>query len=532
VIGETLFIRHVVTVGAGAGVDVVGGPGAHVALADGGPGPDRLTAATVTYAGRSEGVAVADGGTGDDGGPLDGPAGARDTVSAPEVVGTAGADRLIGGSGPETLHGGGGPDLLDGRGDGDLLHGGDGDDVVVARDGAEELVQCGAGEDVGQFDDLDVGNACETIDRGRPEPVALAPAEVSAGRALLRGTVDPNLVVTRYRFEVGATGATPAVTEWVDLAATDGPVAVERALLGLEPGTAYTVRVVAENAVGTVASPPVAFSTPLATGAPVVHTDVPEQVSATSARLVGTVTPSGAATRWSFELGTTQAFGMTLPAGGADAGDGRDEVLVEQAVTGLVAGTRYFVRLVATNRHGTVRGATRSFVAEDPAPGPTGATGATGATGSTGATGATGSTGATGATGATGTATTAPAGRDGAQGPAGPPGPAGPAGTAGAAGPPGPAGRDGAPGRDAKVTCVVSRKKGAPRVTCTVRAASAARLAAVVRVAGRRLPIRARFDRRGVLRLTRVPAGARRVTVTVRDRRGRAVVTELVLPRR
>ncbi|MGA8113583.1 MAG: hypothetical protein WCA46_07980, partial [Actinocatenispora sp.] len=77
---------------------------------------------------------------------------------------------------------------------------------------------------------------------------------------------------------------------------------------------------------------------------------------------------------------------------------------------------------------------------EEPQTGPAGPKGDTGSAGATGATGAKGETGATGAKGATGA--TGPKGNTGPQGPA---------------------------GRDAKVTCKVTRSRGAQHVTCSVK---------------------------------------------------------------
>ena len=113
--------------------------------------------------------------------------------------------------------------------------------------------------------------------------------------------------------------------------------------------------------------------------------------------------------------------------------------------------------------------------------GPTGATGATGATGGTGATGATGATGTNGLTGATGvtgaTGGTGPIGVTGSTGPAGPTGapgvtgaigPTGATGAQGATGEPGPQGKT---GRDALISCRVTRtrKTKSLKVICTLK---------------------------------------------------------------
>jgi len=116
--------------------------------------------------------------------------------------------------------------------------------------------------------------------------------------------------------------------------------------------------------------------------------------------------------------------------------------------------------------------------------GPTGATGATGGTGATGATGATGTNGLTGATGVTGaTGGTGPIGVTGSTGPAGPTGASGATGAVGptgALGPTGPTGAQGVPGqrgpqgktgRDALISCRVTRtrKTKSLKVICTLK---------------------------------------------------------------
>ena len=64
----------------------------------------------------------------------------------------------------------------------------------------------------------------------------------------------------------------------------------------------------ATNAAGTTAGPVVAFTTGPG-GPPVVTTGAASSVTATSAMLNGTVNPNGAQTAYTFEYGTTNAFG-------------------------------------------------------------------------------------------------------------------------------------------------------------------------------------------------------------------------------
>jgi hypothetical protein len=90
-------------------------------------------------------------------------------------------------------------------------------------------------------------------------------------------------------------------------------------------------------------------------------------VTRTTATLQGTVDPQGEATTYSFEYGTSEAYGLQTPA--TAAGDGTEPVPVRAAVTGLTPNTTYHYRLVATNASGTVRGEDATFrTAPNPPP--------------------------------------------------------------------------------------------------------------------------------------------------------------------
>ena len=155
-------------VSAGAGDDDVHILADTLAVVDGGPGRDRLRAdtyseldggegadviegnGTASYAKRSGGVTVTLDGAANDGAP-----GENDNVTAPHVIGGAGADSLTGddrvnelngGGGDDVLGGGGGADLLRGVGGTNRLDGGDGNDTVDGSPG--DAVKCGRGADV------------------------------------------------------------------------------------------------------------------------------------------------------------------------------------------------------------------------------------------------------------------------------------------------------------------------------------------------------------------------------------------------
>jgi len=92
----------------------------------------------------------------------------------------------------------------------------------------------------------------------------------------------------------------------------------------------------------------------LATAAPAATTGPAQQVQFASATVSGTVNPSGAATSYYFEYGSTSAYGVqTSP---TSAGAGTANVAVQQTLSGLTASTTYHYRLVATSPGGTTYG--------------------------------------------------------------------------------------------------------------------------------------------------------------------------------
>ena len=479
-------------------------------LLSGGPGGDALEGDALTrldYADHAQSVTVTLGGTGPtQGGSEDGPPGARDTLSGPiadltggdgddhltgdgaanDISGGAGADTIDGAGGADTLHGDGGADEVTGGAGQDSLFGDAGADVLWSRDHFVDSVTCDPDGGSVFADATDtVANTCDPIDRGAPAVGGAGAIEVTTARATLLATIDPRSQATTYRFEYGPTTAYGESVPTPDAALSDdgeGGVAVAVVVSGLEPATTYHFRVVAHNAGGTSYGSDQTFTTRVPSLLPAVHTDAATTVTATGATLNGSLNPNGEETTYRFQLGTSTAYGTTLPAGGASAGAGRDELYLSVPSGTLVAGQTYHFRLTATNRLGTTNGADRSFVAADPPS-------ATGPTGATGATGPTGPAGAAGPAGPAGTGTS------------GPPGPAGPAGTgsAGPAGPAGPKGDRGPRGPAGTVTCKAAKKAAKGKLTVTCKVVTTRTTSARLVLNGR--PVARGTLRRGTLRL-------------------------------
>jgi len=95
-----------------------------------------------------------------------------------------------------------------------------------------------------------------------------------------------------------------------------------------------------------------------AAAAPTAQTRAASNLTPSTARLTGTVDPNGLATTYSFQYGTTSAYGAVTPEA-ILTGDGSQGVVAD--LTGLAPDTTYHFRLIARNSKGLARGADRTF---------------------------------------------------------------------------------------------------------------------------------------------------------------------------
>ena len=141
-----------------SGPDVIVGLGGNDVI-DGKDGADAFCGGdgidTVSYASHP-GAVVANltGGSGDDGSNLDGPVGARDSISTDveRLIGGSGNDTLVGNGAANLLTGGAGNDVLSGSAGNDRLVGGVGNDSLVGGTGADTL-DGGSGVDYARYGD-------------------------------------------------------------------------------------------------------------------------------------------------------------------------------------------------------------------------------------------------------------------------------------------------------------------------------------------------------------------------------------------
>jgi hypothetical protein len=97
----------------------------------------------------------------------------------------------------------------------------------------------------------------------------------------------------------------------------------------------------------------------VAASSPTVATGTHTNVTDTTAVLHGTVNPNGSATTYYFQWGLTTAYGLQSTA--HPAGHGTKADAVRTTARGLVPGTVYHYRLVATNGAGTAVGTDHKF---------------------------------------------------------------------------------------------------------------------------------------------------------------------------
>ena len=234
--------------------------------------------------------------------------------------------------------------------------------VYVAFDGSNNTIQP---FDVTAFTPLSYGEV----------PVAAAgeASEIEAGSATLNGEVTPRgFALEECRFEylseadyeanLGASDPPFQGAISVDCAEGLGeigigqdPVSVHADVTGLDPSpqeSRYRFRLIATNEFGEALDESL-FGPPLLTDRPTLPILYEE------ATLRAELDPSGLATTYRFEYGTTDAYGQSTPEVTLPAGDGA--VAIEAALTGLQDGADYHFRLIASNGAKEVLGEDRTF---------------------------------------------------------------------------------------------------------------------------------------------------------------------------
>ena len=199
-------------------------------------------------------------------------------------------------------------------------------------------------------------------------------SQPTSGGATVRADINPEGSDTHYYIQYGSglsygsvVPASPA-----DVGSGSAFVRVSQSIFNLQPLHTYHWRVVATNSGGTTDGADQLFATPPPTtpqGAPVATTGSATAITSTGATLNGTVNPSGSATTYHFQYGTTSGYGAVAPVPDGSAGSDRAAHAEQVAVTGLSPNTTYHFRIVASSAGGTSSGADHMFrTARAPAP--------------------------------------------------------------------------------------------------------------------------------------------------------------------
>jgi phosphodiesterase/alkaline phosphatase D-like protein len=115
------------------------------------------------------------------------------------------------------------------------------------------------------------------------------------------------------------------------------------------------------TAVGSVGLKTTAAGYISAVNSPVAITEAASAIQPAEATLNGSVNPEGTDAHYQFEYGETTSYGKLAPAEAKDAGEGLANVKVAETIKGLVPGTQYHYRLMATNGTSTGYGADMTF---------------------------------------------------------------------------------------------------------------------------------------------------------------------------
>ena len=185
-------------------------------------------------------------------------------------------------------------------------------------------------------------------------------SNVTTTGAQVTGSVNPNGFSTTYHFDYGTTTGYGTSTASANAGAGTGSSAVSAVLSSLSPATLYHYRLAATNSGGTTNSSDGTFTTGTAAGTPpVVSASAATAITPSGAQLNGTVNPSGLATTYHFDYGTTTSYGTSTASVTAGAGTGSSAV--STVLSGLTPATLYHYRLSASNNGGTANSSDRTM---------------------------------------------------------------------------------------------------------------------------------------------------------------------------
>jgi uncharacterized protein (TIGR02145 family) len=199
-----------------------------------------------------------------------------------------------------------------------------------------------------------------TLSADEPSAITKAATDITDSSATLHATVNPNRFPTSVYFEYGTStdyGNVVEVKEMQLSGITD--VSISAAISELSHSTLYHYRVIAENKVGITYGDDMAFMT-LSADKPSAITRTATDITASSARLHGTVNPNYPPTFVYFEYGPTLEFGNIVDAEPSPV-SGTDDISVHAYIDGLSENIEYYFRVKAENKIGITYGEVFTF---------------------------------------------------------------------------------------------------------------------------------------------------------------------------
>jgi phosphodiesterase/alkaline phosphatase D-like protein len=180
---------------------------------------------------------------------------------------------------------------------------------------------------------------------------------VASFSATVNGSVYPHGLTTTMYFQHGTTTSYGSTTSLqTKMGETYHNVSAD--ISGLNASTTYHFRMVATNSAGTRYGGDGTFTTPSATGPPIVTTDAATNIANSSAILHGSVDPHGLTTTVHFQYGMTTSYGHDT---GMQSRRGNTYRNIAANISGLTTHTTYHFRIVATNSAGIRFGSDRTF---------------------------------------------------------------------------------------------------------------------------------------------------------------------------
>lgn len=194
-----------------------------------------------------------------------------------------------------------------------------------------------------------------------PDVTTGAASNVQPTSVTLNGTVNPDgLPVTSCVFEYGTdTSYGQSVPCVQSVGSGTSPVAVSADLSGLQEGTTYHFRLVAENANGPNQGADVEVTVP---AAPTIVSAKVANLGSGTADLTAQINPHAAPSTYHFEYGTSMAYGTSVPIPDGTIAAGVTAQTVAQHVSGLQANATYHWRVVAQDIAGSTTGADHTFI--------------------------------------------------------------------------------------------------------------------------------------------------------------------------